>query len=113
MLTAGRACLIVALAICRLRHRRVALRRARAAGASWVASGRRAVYALAGLLAVAFVILEAAFVRSDFSLRARRDALLDHDAALLPADRGLVLAGGLAAAVGAAARRSGRARSCS
>jgi cytochrome c-type biogenesis protein CcmF len=32
-------------------------------------SGRRAVYALAGLLTVAFAILEAAFLRSDFSLR--------------------------------------------
>ena len=31
-----------------LRHRRLALRRADAAGATWVASGRRAVYALAG-----------------------------------------------------------------
>ena len=33
----------------------------------WVLSGRRAVYALFGLVAGAFVILEAAFVRSDFS----------------------------------------------
>jgi cytochrome c-type biogenesis protein CcmF len=32
-------------------------------------SGRRAVYALAGLLTVAFGILEAAFLRSDFGLR--------------------------------------------
>src|SRR5215204_4601713 len=34
---------------------------------NWVDSGRRAVYALAGVLTVAFVILEAAFLRSDFS----------------------------------------------
>src|SRR5437588_5183733 len=33
----------------------------------WVASGRRSVYALAGLMTVAWVILEAAFLRSDFS----------------------------------------------
>ena len=33
----------------------------------WVDSGRRAVYALAGLMTVAWVILEAAFLRSDFS----------------------------------------------
>ena len=33
----------------------------------WVASGRRSVYALAGLMTLAFAILEAAFLRSDFS----------------------------------------------
>src|SRR5262249_54531858 len=33
----------------------------------WVISGRRAVYALAGLMTAAFVILEVAFLRSDFS----------------------------------------------
>jgi cytochrome c-type biogenesis protein CcmF len=33
----------------------------------WVDSGRRSVYALAGLMTVAFAILEAAFLRSDFS----------------------------------------------
>jgi cytochrome c-type biogenesis protein CcmF len=33
----------------------------------WVVSGRRAVYTLAALMTVAFVILEAAFLRSDFS----------------------------------------------
>jgi cytochrome c-type biogenesis protein CcmF len=35
----------------------------------WTHSGRRAVYALAGLLTLAFAILEAAFLRSDFGLR--------------------------------------------
>ncbi|MGO9901404.1 MAG: heme lyase CcmF/NrfE family subunit [Solirubrobacteraceae bacterium] len=35
--------------------------------AEWVDSGRRAVYALAGLMGLAFVVLEAAFVRNDFS----------------------------------------------
>jgi cytochrome c-type biogenesis protein CcmF len=33
----------------------------------WVASGRRSVYALAGVTTIAWVILEAAFLRSDFS----------------------------------------------
>lgn len=33
----------------------------------WAASARRAIYALAGLMAVAFVVLEAAYARSDFS----------------------------------------------
>ena len=35
----------------------------------WTLSGRRAVYALAGLLTLAFAILEAAFLRSDFGVR--------------------------------------------
>src|SRR5207302_7996132 len=33
----------------------------------WVDSGRRSVYALAGMMVLAFAILEAAFLRSDFS----------------------------------------------
>ena len=36
-------------------------------GQRWVDSGRRAVYALAGLMTLAFAILEAAFLRSDFT----------------------------------------------
>src|ERR687887_2388510 len=40
---------------------------ARSGRREWVASGRRAVYAMAGTTAVAFVILEAAFYRSDFT----------------------------------------------
>src|SRR3954463_939455 len=35
----------------------------------WTVSGRRAVYALAGLLTLAFAILEAAFLSSDFGVR--------------------------------------------
>jgi cytochrome c-type biogenesis protein CcmF len=35
----------------------------------WTLSGRHAVYALAGILTVAFAILEAAFLRSDFGVR--------------------------------------------
>src|SRR3954471_22173853 len=37
-------------------------------GAAWAASGRRAAWALAGVLTLAFVLLEVAFLRSDFSL---------------------------------------------
>jgi cytochrome c-type biogenesis protein CcmF len=37
------------------------------AGRDWVVSGRRSVYALAGLMTVAFGIIELAFLRSDFS----------------------------------------------
>jgi cytochrome c-type biogenesis protein CcmF len=33
---------------------------------AWVASGRRAMYCLAGLMVVAFAVLESAFLRSDF-----------------------------------------------
>ncbi len=40
---------------------------ARAGRQDWVESGRRAVYALAALMTAAFAILEAAFLRSDFS----------------------------------------------
>ncbi len=40
---------------------------ARSGQRRWVDSGRRSVYALAGLMTLAFAILEAAFVRSDFS----------------------------------------------
>jgi cytochrome c-type biogenesis protein CcmF len=39
----------------------------RAGRSEWVDSGRRAVYALAGVTTIAWVILEAAFLRSDFS----------------------------------------------
>jgi cytochrome c-type biogenesis protein CcmF len=66
VLVAGKACLIVALAVC-LYGIGASLYGARARRREWVASGRRAVYALAGTAAVAFVILEAAFLRSDFS----------------------------------------------
>jgi len=40
---------------------------ARSGRREWVDSGRRAVYALAGVMTIAWVILEAAFLRSDFS----------------------------------------------
>ena len=40
---------------------------ARAGGRAWVDSGRRAMYALLGMTAIAFVILDVAFVSSDFS----------------------------------------------
>ena len=76
MLTAGRVLLVLALATAlygtvasvygaRLGGTRAGLagRRARA----WVASGRHAVYALAGVLAVCFALLEIAFLRSDFT----------------------------------------------
>ncbi len=47
----------------------------------WVESGRRAVYALAGVLTLAFATLVAAFVRSDFSLA----VVAEHSSTTTPA----------------------------
>ncbi len=66
MALAGAICLVVALAIC-VYGIGASLYGARAGRREFVASGRRAVYALAGMLVVAMAILQAAFVRSDFS----------------------------------------------
>src|SRR5688572_18593244 len=66
MAVAGAICLAVALAVC-LYGIGASLYGARTGRRDYVASGRRAVYALAGVLAVAMAILQAAFVRSDFS----------------------------------------------
>ncbi len=75
VLLAGRALLVLALAIALYgiaaslhgaRSRNVAVRRG-PDGRAWIASGRRAVYALSGTLFVCFAVLELAFVRSDFS----------------------------------------------
>ncbi len=75
MLTAGRILLIVALAIAVYgtlaslygAHIRNNVGLGGRTGRAWIASGRRAVYALFGVLAVCFVILVSAFLRSDFS----------------------------------------------
>ena len=40
---------------------------ARGGGRAWVDSGRRAMYVLAGMAVIAFVILDVAFISSDFS----------------------------------------------
>jgi len=66
VLIAGKACLILALGTC-LYGIAASLYGARSSRREWVASGRRAVYALAGTVALAFAILQAAFLRSDFS----------------------------------------------
>ena len=66
MLIAGKACLILALATC-LYGIGASLYGARRGRREWVASGRRAVYAVAGTTVLAFAILQAAFLRSDFS----------------------------------------------
>jgi cytochrome c-type biogenesis protein CcmF len=68
VLVAGKACLILALGCC-LYGIAASLYGARAGRRDWVASGRRAVYALAGTTLLAFAVLEAAFVRSDFTFQ--------------------------------------------
>ena len=74
MLPAGRALLIIALVVALYgvgASLYGALVRTAPAGwpsgAAWVASGRRAAYALAATMVVCFVLLESAFLRSDFS----------------------------------------------
>src|SRR3989440_506249 len=66
MAVLGRACLILSLAACAYGIG-AALYGARTGRREWAESGRRAVYVLAGLLTVAFAVLELAFLRSDFS----------------------------------------------
>ena len=63
----GRALLIMALGVAVFGIARIDLRRAYRPRANFVVAGRRSVYALAGLATLAFVILEDAFVRSDFA----------------------------------------------
>jgi cytochrome c-type biogenesis protein CcmF len=75
----GRACLILALGIS-LYGIGASLYGARARRPEWVDSGRRAVYTLAGVLTVAFAVLEAAFLRSDFSL----DVVAGHSSTTTP-----------------------------
>jgi cytochrome c-type biogenesis protein CcmF len=65
-MVAGKACLIVALGVC-LYGIGASLYGVRSGRREWVASGRRSVYALAGVALVAFAILQVAFLRSDFS----------------------------------------------
>src|SRR3954464_5939833 len=62
----GSACLAVGL-LTALYAVGAAIYGARGGGPRWVTSARHAIYALAGLLVTAFVILEAAYLRSDFS----------------------------------------------
>ena len=66
MATLGRAILLIGLAIS-VYGALASVYGARRQRPDWVASGRRAVYALAALMVLAFVLLEIAFVRSDFS----------------------------------------------
>jgi cytochrome c-type biogenesis protein CcmF len=63
---AGSACLAIAL-LTALYAVAASIHGARTGRREWVTSGRRAIYCLAALCVTAFAILEAAFLRSDFS----------------------------------------------
>jgi cytochrome c-type biogenesis protein CcmF len=67
MLTIGRACLTLGLVLAAYGAAASALG-GRRRDPRLCASGRRALYALAALMVLAFVLLESAFVRSDFSV---------------------------------------------
>jgi cytochrome c-type biogenesis protein CcmF len=77
---AGHACLILALGIA-VYGIGASLYGARAARPAWVRSGRRAVHALAAVLVLAFVVLETAFLRSDFSFK----LVAEHSSTTTPA----------------------------
>ena len=64
---AGRALLVLGLAIALYGIFASLYGARRSDGRAWIASGRRAVYALTGIVGLTFVVLEAAFLRSDFS----------------------------------------------
>src|ERR1700730_9650480 len=66
MAALGRACLLLALAVS-VYGIGAALYGVRRARPDFCESARRAVYALAGILTVAFAVLEIAFLRSDFT----------------------------------------------
>src|SRR5215211_7566194 len=62
----GSACLFIAL-LTALYAIAASVYGARSGRREWVTSGRRAIYCVAGLCLIAFVVLESAFLRSDFS----------------------------------------------
>src|SRR5262249_26191413 len=66
MAVVGRSLLILALCTC-LYGIAASLHGARGGGRAWVDSGRRAMYVLAGMTAIAFAILDVAFISSNFS----------------------------------------------
>ncbi|HEV3093480.1 MAG TPA: cytochrome c-type biogenesis CcmF C-terminal domain-containing protein [Solirubrobacteraceae bacterium] len=68
----GRACLLLALGVCAYGIG-ASLYGVRSGRVEFSLSGRRCVYALAGILTVAFAVLELAFLRSDFSFNTVAD----------------------------------------
>ena len=80
MAPAGRTLLILALLLCGYGIA-ASIYGARSGRGEWVDSGRRAVYALAGVTTIAWVILEAAFWRSDFTF----NVVAQHSSTTTPA----------------------------
>jgi cytochrome c-type biogenesis protein CcmF len=68
----GRAALVLALAVC-VYGIGASLYGAKTARGEFSESGRRSVYALAGILTVAFAVLELAFLRNDFGFNTVAD----------------------------------------
>ncbi len=68
----GRACLVLALAVCAYGIF-ASIYGVRGGRPRWKQSGRRSVYALALILTVAFAVLEIAFLRNDFSFNTVAD----------------------------------------
>jgi cytochrome c-type biogenesis protein CcmF len=72
MAVLGRACLLLALTVC-VYGIGASLYGARSGREEFSESGRRSVYALAGILTVAFAVLEIAFLRNDFAFNTVAD----------------------------------------
>ncbi|WP_372790958.1 heme lyase CcmF/NrfE family subunit [Paraconexibacter sp.] len=79
MATVGRAALVLALAVA-VYGIFASLYGARKRRRDWVDSGRNAAYALAGLSTLAFVLLEIAFLRSDFTFK----TVVEHSSTTTP-----------------------------
>ena len=65
MATVGRACLLIALALC-VYGAGASVYGARTKSEAWILSGRRSLFAVFAMVATAFVLLEIAFITSDF-----------------------------------------------
>ncbi len=72
MATLGRVCLLLALCVCAYGIG-ASIYGVRTGRFEWSESGRRSVYALAGILTVAFAILEVAFLHNDFAFNTVAD----------------------------------------
>ena len=72
MAALGRACMLLALAVC-VYGAVASIYGVRSGRMELAESGRRSMYALAGVLTVAFVVLELAFLRNDFSFNTVAD----------------------------------------
>src|ERR1035437_10400267 len=72
MAVLGRACLLLALAVC-IYGIGASLYGVRSGRAEFSESGRRAVYALAAILTIGFAVLEIAFLSNDFAFNTVAD----------------------------------------